>query len=85
MKSVVSPVLVTPSVFDRNKIIHRAIRLGNMSRTAVEGGGFLFGDRVSVTLLRSQSTLFESIRSSMTPLYALSASLLIRGAGNLRS
>ncbi|MAJ93674.1 MAG: hypothetical protein EVA87_02100 [Rhodospirillaceae bacterium] len=85
MKSVLSPVLVTPSVFDRNKITHRAIRPGNIFRTAVGGGGFVFGDRVSVTLLWGQSTIFESIRSSMTPPYTFSTSLLILGVGNLRS
>lgn len=48
IKTVLSPALVTLSVFERKKITHRAIRPDNIFKTAVEGAGCLFGDCVSV-------------------------------------
>lgn len=93
IKSVLNPALVTLSVFERKKITHRAIRPDNMFRTAVEGAPFLFGDCVSVPPSWGQSTIFETIESSMAPpwargkgtisddIYALGASMLILGIG----
>ena len=93
IKTVLSPALVTLSVFERKRITHRAIRPDNIFKTAVEGAGCLFGDCVSVPPSWGQSTIFETIESSMAPpwargrgtisddIYALGASLLILGIG----
>ena len=93
VKSVLNPALVTLSVFERRKITHRAIRPDNIFRTGTEGERFLFGDCVSVPPSWGQSTIFETIESSMTPpwargkgtiaddIYALGASMLIMSIG----
>jgi hypothetical protein len=80
-------------LFERKKITHRAIRPDNLFSTGEEGAAYVLGDCVSVPPSWGQSTIFETIESSMTPptgrgkgtiaddIYALGATMLILGIG----
>ena len=93
VKSFLNPALITLTLFDRRKITHRAIRPDNVFRKSGGTGSFMFGDCVAVPPSWGQSTIFESIESSMTPptgrgrgtiaddVYALGATLLFLGLG----
>ena len=67
LKSFLIPVLTTLSIFERRRITHRAIRPDNVFASGTEGGNFVFGDCVSVLPSWGQSTIFETIESTMTP------------------
>lgn len=93
INSLLLPALTTLSLFERRKITHRTIRPDNVFITGPEGGNFIFGDCVSVPPSWGQSTIFETIESSMTPavgrgkgtvaddIYALGATMLFMGLG----
>lgn len=93
VKTLLMPALTTLSLFERRKITHRTIRPDNVFTTGPEGGNFVFGDCVSVPPSWGQSTIFETIESSMTPavgrgkgtiaddIYALGATMLFMGLG----
>jgi serine/threonine protein kinase len=93
IKSFLIPALKTLAVFEQRKITHRAIRPDNIFSTGVDGSMFVFGDCVSVPPSWGQSTIFETIESSMTPpsgrgkgtiaddLYSLAATMLFMGLG----
>lgn len=93
IKSFLIPALTTLSLFERRKITHRAIRPDNVFPAAAGSSIFLLGDCVSVPPSWGQSTIFETIESSMTPargrgkgtiaddLYALGATMLFMGLG----
>lgn len=93
IKSFLNPALITLTLFDRRKITHRAIRPDNVFRKSGGSGSFMFGDCVAVPPSWGQSTIFESIESSMTPstgrgkgtiaddIYALGVTLLFLGLG----
>lgn len=93
INSLLVPALTTLSLFERRKITHRTIRPDNVFTTGPNGGNFVFGDCVSVPPSWGQSTIFETIESSMTPavgrgkgtiaddLYALGATMLFMGLG----
>jgi len=93
LKSLLMPALTTLSLFERRKITHRAIRPDNVFSRGPEGGGYIIGDCVSVPPSWGQSTIFETIESSMTPavgrgkgtiaddIYALGATMLFMGLG----
>jgi len=94
LSSLLTPALVTLSLFERRKITHRTIRPDNVFTTGPEDGNFIFGDCVSVPPSWGQSTIFETIESSMTPavgrgkgtvaddIYALGATMLFMGLGH---
>ncbi|CAN0086415.1 unnamed protein product, partial [Discosporangium mesarthrocarpum] len=94
ISSLLIPALTTLSLFERRKITHRTIRPDNVFTTEPENGNFVFGDCVSVPPSWGQSTIFETIESSMTPavgrgkgttaddLYALGATMLFMGLGH---
>ena len=93
ISSLLTPALTTLSLFERRKITHRTIRPDNVFTTGPENGNFVFGDCVSVPPSWGQSTIFETIESSMTPavgrgkgttaddIYALGATMLFMGLG----
>lgn len=93
INSLLTPALTTLSLFERRKITHRTIRPDNVFITGPENSNFVFGDCVSVPPSWGQSTIFETIESSMTPavgrgkgtiaddLYALGATMLFMGLG----
>lgn len=93
LKSFLIPALTTLSIFERRKITHRAIRPDNVFASGTEGGNFVFGDCVSVPPSWGQSTIFETIESTMTPptgrgkgtiaddIYSLGATMLFMGLG----
>lgn len=93
IKSLLTPALTTLSLFERRKITHRTIRPDNVFTTGPENSNFVFGDCVSVPPSWGQSTIFETIESSMTPavgrgkgtiaddIYALGATMLFMGLG----
>lgn len=93
IKSFLIPALTTLAIFERRKITHRAIRPDNVFSSGADGSMFVFGDCVSVPPSWGQSTIFETIESSMTPatgrgkgtiaddLYSLGATMLFMGLG----
>lgn len=93
VKSLLIPALTTLAVFERRKITHRAIRPDNVFPSGVEDGAYLFGDCVSVPPSWGQSTIFETIESTMTPpsgrgkgtiaddIYSLGATMMFLGLG----
>ena len=93
IKSLLMPALTTLSLFERRKITHRTIRPDNVFTTGPDASNFVFGDCVSVPPSWGQSTIFETIESSMTPavgrgkgtiaddIYALGATMLFMGLG----
>jgi hypothetical protein len=93
IKSLLTPALATLSLFESRKITHRTIRPDNVFTTGPGGEHFVFGDCVSVPPSWGQSTIFETIESSMTPavgrgkgtiaddIYALGATMLFMGLG----
>lgn len=93
IKSLLNPALITLTLFDRRKITHRAIRPDNVFRSNGASGNIMFGDCVSAPPAWGQSTIFETIESSMTPatargkgtisddIYALGVTLLFLGLG----
>jgi hypothetical protein len=93
LKSFLMPALTTLTLFERRKITHRAIRPDNVFSRGPEGSSYIFGDCVSVPPSWGQSTIFETIESSMTPavgrgkgtiaddIYALGATMLFMGLG----
>ena len=93
LRSLLTPALTTLMLFERRKITHRTIRPDNVFSTGTDGGNFIFGDCVSVPPSWGQSTIFETIESSMTPavgrgggtiaddIYALGATMLFMGLG----
>ncbi|MEX2454902.1 MAG: hypothetical protein WD470_09370 [Rhodospirillaceae bacterium] len=94
IKSFLNPALITLTLFDRRKITHRTIRPDNVFRATGKSGTLILGDCVSVPPSWGQSTIFETIESSMTPatargkgtiaddIYALGATLLFLGLGH---
>ncbi len=94
LKSLLAPALTTLTLFERRKITHRTIRPDNIFSTGPAGGNYIFGDCVSVPPSWGQSTIFETIESSMTPavgrgkgtiaddIYALGATMLFMGLGH---
>ena len=93
LQSLLIPALTTLTLFERRKITHRTIRPDNVFSTGTDGGNFIFSDCVSVPPSWGQSTIFETIESSMTPAvrrgkgtiaddtYALGATMLFMGLG----
>ena len=93
LQSLLIPALTTLTLFERRKITHRTIRPDNVFSTGTDGGNFIFGDCVSVPPSWGQSTIFETIESSMTSavgrgkstiaddIYALGATMLFMGLG----
>ncbi len=93
IKSFLNPALITLTLFDRRKITHRAIRPDNVFKSIGKSGNIMLGDCVSVPPGWGQSTIFETIESSMTPatargrgtvsddIYALGVTLLCLGLG----
>lgn len=93
VKSLLIPALTTLAVFERRKITHRAIRPDNVFSSGADGSVFYFGDCVSVPPSWGQSTIFETIESTMTPptgrgkgtiaddIYSLGATMLFLGMG----
>jgi hypothetical protein len=93
IKSLLIPALKTLTLFERRKITHRAIRPDNVFESGIDGEIFIFGDCVSVPPAWGQSTIFETIESSMAPamargkgtiaddIYALGATMLFLGIG----
>ncbi len=94
VKSFLNPALITLTLFERRKITHRAIRPDNVFRANGNSGNILLGDCVSAPPAWGQSTIFETIESSMTPatargrgtvsddIYALGVTLLFLGLGH---
>lgn len=93
IKSLLTPAMTTLALFESRKITHRTIRPDNIFTTGGAGENFVFGDCVSVPPSWGQSTIFETIESSMTPavgrgkgtiaddIYALGATMLFMGLG----
>ena len=94
LSSLLTPALTTLTLLEKRKITHRTIRPDNVFMTEADGGNFVFGDCVSVPPSWGQSTIFETIESSMTPavgrgkgtvaddIYALGATMLFMGLGH---
>lgn len=94
VKSLLIPALTTLAVFERRKITHRTIRPDNVFASGIDGSVFVFGDCVSVPPSWGQSTIFETIESTMTPptgrgkgtiaddIYSLGATMLFLGLGH---
>jgi hypothetical protein len=93
LKSFLIPALTTLEIFERRKITHRTIRPDNVFSSGGEGSIFVIGDCVSVPPSWGQSTIFETIESTMTPpsgrgkgtiaddIYSLGATMLFMGLG----
>ena len=93
VKSLLNPALTTLQIFERRKVTHRAIRPDNVFRMGAESTVFFLGECVSVPPSWGQSTIFETIESSMAPptgrgkgniaddIYALGATMLFLGLG----
>jgi hypothetical protein len=93
VKSLLIPALTTLALFERRKITHRAIRPDNVFSSGADGSVFVLGDCVSIPPSWGQSTIFETIESTMTPttgrgkgtiaddIYSLGATMLFLGMG----
>lgn len=94
VSSLLKPALTTLEVFERRKITHRTIRPDNVFSPGTGDGPFIFGDCVSVPPSWGQSTIFETIESTMTPptgrgkgmiaddIYSLGATMMFLGLGH---
>lgn len=93
VKSLLAPALKSLVLFERRKITHRAIRPDNVFTAGADGKIFVLGDCVAVPPGWGQSTIFETIESSMAPMtgrgrgtigddiYALGATMMFLSMG----